>query len=116
MKKLVWRGVLIFLGIIIALSVLDFATGYLGVLRTRTVEKAQMNADREVFESTQSYVEGKRQEASKALREYNQAESEDEKRMIRNLIGNSFANFDEEKYLTGDLYRFVRACKNGTKY
>jgi hypothetical protein len=90
---------------------LIFGLGYVGVFHTKTIGKAQQNANREVFEQTQSYVEGKRQELIKDYHEWLNAKSED-KIAIEGIIRQSFANFDEDKYLTGDLYNFLHKIKS----
>lgn len=77
---------------------LDFGFGYLGVFKTKTVGKAKQNAEREVFEQTQSYVEAKRQEALDLYLEYSKC-SDDDKQALRFVIRNKFANFDEQKYI-----------------
>jgi hypothetical protein len=83
---------------LVVLIGLDFGFGYLGVFKTKTVGKTRQNAEREVFEQTQSYVEAKRQEAIKLYAEYNRS-SEDEKKTLEFVIRNKFANFNEQKYI-----------------
>ena len=69
------------------------------------------NARREVFEQTQSYVEGKRQELVKLHHEWMQAD-EPSKKAIENTIRMSFANFDENKLQdTPELYTFLKRIK-----
>ena len=50
---------------LVVIIALKFAFGWVDVGYTKTVGKAQENARREVFEQSQSYVEGKRQELTK---------------------------------------------------
>ena len=71
------------------------------------------NAKREVFEQTQSYVEGKRQELTKYHHEWVNADVV-AKGAIEATIRMSFASFDENKYLTDspELYTFLRDIKN----
>ena len=89
---------------------LSYASGWIGVHQTATIGKASENAKREVFEQTQSYVEGKRQAALKYYKEYQKA-SESQKNGIANIVLLEFANFDEEKYLNGELLKFIKDCK-----
>lgn len=56
------------------------------------------NARRNVFENTQSYVEGKRQSITKYYDEYRRSDSTD-KTVIRQLVLQDFANFNLD-YLT----------------
>jgi hypothetical protein len=88
---------------------LIYGFGWIGVHQTKTFKKAQKDADREVFEETQSYVEGKRQEALKFYQEYNKAE-DNQRSAIKQLVSHSFANFDENK-LNEPLKTFIYDCK-----
>jgi flagellin-like protein len=97
------------IGLVVLIAVI-FVLGYTGVFFTKTVGKAQQNANREVFEQTQSYVEGKRQEAVKYYKEWLQAKDVESKKTIESLVSHSFANFDETK-LDGQLQTFVYNCK-----
>ena len=105
-----WKIVLLIIGAIVLLIALDFGFGFLGVFKTKTVGKAQQNVQREVFEQTQSYVEGKRQIALKYYKEYLQAD-DDSKKALKSIVSQDFANFDEDKYLTGELRNFIHNCK-----
>ncbi len=96
----------------VALVGLSFAMGWTDVLYTKTVGKAKENANREVFEQTQSYVEGKRQEIVKLHHEWVTAKTDTDKKSIEALVRQSFANFDETKITDPDMYSFLRDCKN----
>ena len=104
---------------VILLSILGLAIifgltlgfGWFGVYATKTVGKAQQNANREVFEQTQSYIEAKRQELTKLHHEWMQANQSD-KLPIEAIIRQSFANFDESKITDPDLYTFLKSVKN----
>jgi hypothetical protein len=69
------------------------------------------NAQREVFEQTQSYVEGKRQEVTKYRYEYLKAKDRDEKEAIKATLRSSLANFDKTK-LDADLRSFLDSVAN----
>ena len=88
---------------------LSYAFGWIGVHQTLTIGKAQQNADRVVYEETQSYVDGKRQEALKMFKEYKKSDLEG-KAAIREMASHSFAAFDENK-LNGAVYDFIYDCK-----
>ena len=81
--KQVFGAIGIFLGVLIVLIGLNFVFGWTDVYFTKTVGKAQQNAQRTVFEETQSYVEGKRQEVTKLRFEYLKAKDKDEKEAIK---------------------------------
>jgi type II secretory pathway component PulL len=105
-----WRIILIVIAFFALIIALSYGFGWIGVHQTKTFKKAQQNADREVFEQTQSYVEGKRQEAVKLYKEYRLAKSPEEKEAIKSIVSHSFANFDENK-LSNELRNFIYNCK-----
>jgi len=111
--KIVLISFLALLGFVVIGSGLDLAFGWFHVYRTKTVEKSQQNANREVFEQTQSYVFGKRQEALKAYKEWQEAETPADKEIIEKYVATNFAYFDEDKYLDGEVRNFVVRCKYG---
>lgn len=109
----------IFLGFIVVIIImlaLDLGFGYFGVLKTKTVGKAQENARREVFEHSQAYVEGKRQELSKSRKEYMLATDPAEKKAIQSYIESSCANLDENDIDDKGLVKFLKACRDGKEY
>lgn len=102
-------GISLTLIVIGGLIGLSYGVGWIGVHQTKTIRKAQKNAEREVFEQTQSFVEGKRQEALKFYKEYKEADVEG-KLAIKQMVSHSFANFDE-LLLKEPLLTFVYDCK-----
>lgn len=90
------------------LMLLSLSMGWFHVFETRTVGKAQQNAQREVFEETQSFVESKRQEALKWYKEYQ--DNPENRAAIEEMVAHSFANFDEN-LLQGPVRDFVYKCK-----
>jgi len=88
------------------LTGLSFGLGWVNVGYTKTVGKAQQNAQRTVFEETQSYVEGKRQEVAKFRYEYLKSKDPQEKTAIRSMLRSSLANFDKTK-LDQDMVSFL---------
>lgn len=105
------KNVLITIGCIIAFVALIFAANEFEIFGTRFWGVRKANAQREVFEQTQSYVEGKRQELIKLHHEWNKATPED-KIAIEATIRMNFANFDESKLSDfPDLYDFLKQVK-----
>jgi len=90
---------------------LSFGFGWFDVVMIKTVGKAKQNAKREVYETSQSYIEGKRQEAVKQYSEYLKDETQEDKDAIKNIVGMSFANFDEALLQDKVLQEFIRSCK-----
>lgn len=99
--------------VIVGLIGLSWGGTALGLLHMKVFEPKRQNIQREVFENTQSYVEGKRQESIKDYKEWLQAD-DDSKRALENLAAHKYANFDHVKYLeVGPVKTWVHNCKNG---
>jgi hypothetical protein len=101
---------LITIGSIIGLFLLIFLANEFEIFGTRFWGVRKENARREVFEQTQSYIEGKRQELIKLHHEWNKATPED-KIVIEATIRMNFANFDESKIEQPELYLFLKNIK-----
>ena len=95
--KITWIIVLCVVGLVIIGSGIDLATGWFGVYYTKTVGKAQENANREVFKQTQSYNDGMAQELVKIKTEYDQAKDSTDKKALVFRVQHDYANFDESK-------------------
>lgn len=104
------RTTLIVIGSIIGLFLLIFLANEFSIFDTKFWGVRQQNARREVFENTQSYVEGKRQELIKLHHEWNKANADD-KIAIEATIRMNFANFDESKIEQPELYSFLKTIK-----
>lgn len=104
------RIALITIGSIIGLFLLIFLANEFSIFGTKFWGVRKENARREVFEQTQSYVEGKRQELIKLHHEWNKA-SADDKIAIEATIRMNFANFDESKIEQPELYSFLKTIK-----
>ena len=100
-------GILLFFVVIIGLS---YGLGWNKVLFTKTVGKAQQNAEREVFEENKSFVDGKRSTAFKYYHEY-QTLPDSTKQSYARTVALEFKDFDEDKYFKGDLRNFIHNCK-----
>jgi len=96
---------------IIVLIALAFGMGLLNLQSYKFFAPKYENVRREVFENTQSYVEGKRQEALKYYKEYNSTTDEQERKAIEMVVVQSFANFDDS-LLAPEIYNFVKEMKN----
>ena len=74
-----------------------FFFGGLGLFTTKTFGVASQNARREVFEQSQSYVEGKRQDLIRWKLQYETADSLG-KKALKYTILTSMANVDKSKF------------------
>ena len=96
-------------GLLIGLS---YVFGWVGVHQTKTIGKAQKNANREVYEETNSFTKGKRQEIIKYYKEWNEAETPQDKEAIESILSMSLADFDEDRFITdAKLLSWVKSIK-----
>lgn len=96
---------------IILLSGLIYAINEFNIFGIKFWGVRTENAKREVFEQTQSYVEGKRQELVKLHHEWINADAEN-RPAIEAAIRMSFANFDESKlYDWPEMQSFLKRIK-----
>ncbi len=96
---------------IVLLIGLSWGGTALGLLHMKVFEPKRQDIKREIFENTQSYVEGKRQEAIKMYREWNSAPA-DEKLGLEKMAGHTFANVEDDIF-EEPLRTWVRNCKYG---
>lgn len=99
-----------FLIAIVSIMLLSYAFGWFGVSYTKTVGKAQQNAETEVYKSSQTYIDGKNQRLSTLKLQYVEDTAVDSRRAIRLIIIQEFAGFDETK-LTPDLQLFLQQIR-----
>ena len=95
--------------IVVLLTGVSFGLRYAGLMQFELFAPQLEDAKREVFENSQGYIEGKRQEAVKYRLEYMRADSTS-KQAIKMTIVQSFANFDESK-LSPELQAFIHKMK-----
>lgn len=105
------RSTLIIIGGLVGLFLLIFLANEFSIFGVKFWGVRKENARREVFEQTQSYVEGKRQELIKLHHEWVEASS-DSKKTIEFTIRMNFANFNED-YVKDfpELYQFLKQIK-----
>jgi len=82
------------IGLIILSGLAIFGLQMAGLVNYSFFAPKYENVRREVFENTQSYVEGKRQEVVKYKLEYELAETDKEKMAIKYTILQTTANLD----------------------
>ena len=96
---------------IVLLIGLSWGGTALGLLHMKVFEPKRQDIQREIFENTQSYVEGKRQEAMKMYREWGSAPL-DEKAALEKMAGHTFANVEDDIF-EEPLRTWVHNCKYG---
>ena len=106
--KIIGIGILV-IGLLVGLS---YGFGWIGVHQTKTIKKAQQNAERVAYEETNSFTKGKRQEAIKLYKEWKECETEEDKKAIETIVQMDFADFDEDKYITNPkLLNWIKKAK-----
>jgi len=90
----------------------SYAFGWIGVHQMKTIGKAKKNADREVYEETNSFVKAKRQEILKAYKEWQLSDNVNDKEAIANVLAMSLADFDEDRFINDrNLLNWVKQIK-----
>ena len=98
--------------VLILFAGMIYGFGWFGVGYKKTVGKELQKVDREIYEEMNSFTKAKRQEIIKAYKEYNNAETETEKKAIAKILSLSLADFDEDKFIKDkDLLQFVKQVK-----
>lgn len=96
---------------IVAIFALVFAANEFEIFGTKFWGVRRADAQRQVFEQSQSYVEGKRQELVKLHHEWILADSSS-KLSLEYIIRQKFANFDDTKIEDQQMYSFLVNIKN----
>ena len=98
--------------ILIAIVILVILGGVGGVVYTRTIGKAQKNVEREVFKSTVAYTEQAASFLAKSYKEYNDAETDTDKKTIMEYVIMRYPNLDTESIDNSTLKQFYIKCLN----
>ena len=106
--KVLGLGVLV----IVCLIAISYSFGWIGVHQIKTIGKAKQNAHREVYEETNSFTKGKRQEIIKYYKEWKEADSVEDKKAIESIVSMSLADFDEDRFITdATLLSWIKGVK-----
>ena len=98
--------------IIAGVAILAVLGGVGQVAYTRTIGKAQTNAEREVFKSTVAYTEQAASFLAKSYKEYNEADTDADKNAIMEYIIMRYPNLDTDSIDNGTLKQFYVKCLN----
>lgn len=112
MKNVFIWGLMVLLVTILFIGI-AFGTGWLGVFYTETIGKEQINANREVFEQSKSYVKGMADDLAKYKYELTTTTDQTERKAIIDLIIDRYADFDETKLDNENLRWFLQDVRNG---
>ena len=108
--KTILLSVVATIAIILGISLLVMYFGEFGVFYTKTVEKHQTNAEREVFKESLPYTEQAAQFLAKSYREYNKAKDKDEKASIKEYVAMKYPNLDIDAIDNMKLRSFYNSC------
>lgn len=98
--------------ILIAIAVVVVLAGIGGVGYTLTVGKWQKNAEREVFKDSVAYTEQAASFLAKSYKEYNDAETDNDKDTIMEYVIMRYPNFDTDSIDNNTLRQFYIKCLN----
>lgn len=110
MRKSDYVGTGIGIRIVFVLIILTLIGGGVGVLYTRTVGKAQANAEREVFKATKTYNEAAATFLVDSYKDYNDADTENDKNAVMNFVVMRYPNLDLDGIDNDILRQFYIDC------
>lgn len=112
MKKILMYGFSgLTIGVLAIVSL--FGVGKISNIYDRTINKENVSIQREKFKESKAYVEGMINTLAEYKREYERAETKEEKEQIRNLIDSKFSNFNIDYIENKDLYNFLQKVRGG---
>lgn len=98
--------------VFVIVLVLTLLGGISGVIFTRTIGKAKVDAEREVFKSSVAYNEQASSFLAKSYNEYIKAESETDKKAVMEYVVMRYPNLDVDKIDNDTLQKFYIKCLN----
>ena len=98
--------------ILVCILLLVVLGGIGGVAYTKTIGKAQKNAEREVFKETVTYTEQAASFLAKSYKEYNDAETDADKNTIMEYVVMRYPNLDTDSIENSTLRQFYITCLN----
>jgi len=98
-----FSGLIVFIALILALD-------YGSFIWDNIMKPKRENLRRDVFEETKSYNQAKIQQIAKYKFEYNKAENDDTKIVIKAVVRNTFTDYDIDN-LPNNLKFFVRESR-----
>jgi len=97
----------------IVVVIVVIVVGLIGVGYTYTIQKAQTNAEREVFKNTVAYTEQMSSFLAKSYKEYNDAETDSDKSAIMEYVVMRYPNIDTNSIDNATLKIFYTQCLKG---
>ena len=101
------KGIAIGVACFVGLLAVMFAFGVVELEFFRFFAPRRQNIQREVFENTKSYTQGKIQDLAKYFDEYQKAKISEDKDAIASVVKMRFAEFDANKINATGLRQFL---------
>lgn len=111
-KEATYVGTKVTIPAIVWVLAVVFVLGAAGVVYTQTIGKAQKNAEREVFKNSVAYTEQAASFLAKSYKEYNDAESEQDKDTVMEYVIMRYPNLDTDSIDNDTLRQFYKKCLN----
>lgn len=111
--KDVFKGLGVFLIIVLILTTVGFATGEIQALYNRTVGSDVSSSETDMFHKSKGFTDGMAQDLSKYKLELAQQKDITARTAIIAHINEEFANFDERQIENQNLRQFLIDCRNG---
>ena len=83
-----------------------------GVAYTKTIKKAQVNVEREVYKESIAYTEQAASFLAKSYKKYNSAEADGDKKAIMEYVVMRYPNLDTDSIDNSTLKQFYIKCLN----
>ena len=96
--------------VLITILIIVVLGGIAGVAYTLTIGKAQKNAEREVFKESVAYTEQAASFLAKSYKEYNDAESDEDKNAVMEYVIMRYPNLDTDSIDNDALRQFYTKC------
>lgn len=113
LKETGYVGRRVIIRVIIIFVIIAAIVGVGGVIYTYTIQKAQTNAEREVFKNTVAYTEQMSSFLAKSYKEYNDAETDSDKSAIMEYVVMRYPNIDTSSIDNATLKQFYNQCLKG---
>lgn len=98
------------IAVLLAVVIIIVLGGVIGVGYTLTIGKAQKNAEREVFKDSVAYTEQAASFLAKSYKEYNDAESDEDKDAVMEYVIMRYPNIDTDSIDNDTLKQFYLKC------
>ena len=103
-------GIAAFVGLVVLLGALGLGGRWVNLKVEGWFAPREADVQREVFENTKAYNEGKEQELLKTWKEYQTTKDEDTRAALRAYVTHAFADYPIDR-LDPELQKFVRECR-----